>query len=186
LGVCEGASQSQEKGEGELGGAADGCGHGTSPSRGLLRKVFEGETLGLDFGWLKCCVKWCSPACAGLNGVWFYSILGVKRFDKVVVVCGEKDPGLKPLVSGSVFRRAEALRSFRKAKALRSFRKAKALRSFRKAKALRSFRKAKALRSFRNAKDLRSFRNAKDLRTRLCSGATIGRDVDSANCVRTS
>jgi hypothetical protein len=31
-----------------------------------LRKVFEGETLGLDFEWLKCRVKWCSPAQAGL------------------------------------------------------------------------------------------------------------------------
>jgi hypothetical protein len=48
LGVGDGAGQSEKEGEGELDGAFNGCGHGTSPSRGLLRKVFERETLGLD------------------------------------------------------------------------------------------------------------------------------------------
>jgi hypothetical protein len=60
------------------GEAFRGSGHGTSPSWGKLCKVLEGETLGLDFGWLEWCVKWCSPACAGLFGVWVKFIVGVK------------------------------------------------------------------------------------------------------------
>ena len=44
------------------------------PSRGLLRKVLEVETLALDFEWLERCVKWCSPACTGLVCVWINCI----------------------------------------------------------------------------------------------------------------
>src|SRR5277367_859076 len=63
---------------------------GPPPSRGLLRKVLERETLGLDFGWLKWCVKWCSPACAGLlclvrfyrgcQGAWCGLEVGVRHY----------------------------------------------------------------------------------------------------------
>jgi hypothetical protein len=49
FGVGGGGNEGEEEGEGELrGGFYDGV-HDTSPSRGKLRKVFEGETLGLDF-----------------------------------------------------------------------------------------------------------------------------------------